>query len=573
MSVSSKKPNVILGITLLLVTVAGLCLFSFLFVPEPVLSHDSGFYDEAFTLHISVPANSKVYYTLDGSVPDRNSHLYTEPLTIVNNSRNPNTYSMLTDVVPIFNTDLIETYAPIDIDYYPFQAPDYLIDKCTVLRAVAINPFGITSEIITQSYFVELPPERYPNCNILSLVTDPDNLFDPETGIYVTGKTFRDYVENNLSSEQWRAENWQSAHWRFWDANYRQRGADWEREATMQFFDTSGKLFLDENGGIRIRGGISRSTLPRSLNLYARDASNKTDTFRYPLFGNDFIPDAVSLSAGGNQLITQFNDYMMTQRSRNRNMATVLFEPYVLFLNGEYWGYYWMTEKFNETYFAHYYGIDPNNCIIVKDEELEAGRTGDLDLYLSMVEYILTHDLSIQENYDQACELMDIDSFLDYFCTMAYIAREEDWPWGNWAMWRTRLPENSPYGDTKWRWILFDCNSTCMSSYEDNTSWDTLSVILDYPLFASFWRNPYFQEIFRQRILEIADTDFNPQEMDAFIQEYTKTMEPLLAQSWKRFYGSENELQTDYYDTMERIRQFFLNRKPYVEAWFVDSGE
>lgn len=190
-----------------------------------------------------------------------------------------------------------------------------------------------------------------------------------------------------------------------------------------------------------------------------------------------------------------------------------------------------------------------------------------------MVEYILTHDLSIQENYDRACELIDIDSFLDYFCTMAYIAREEDWPWGNWAMWRTRLPENSPYGDTKWRWILFDCNSTCMSSYEDNTSWDTLSVILDYPLFASFWRNPYFQEIFRQRILEIADTDFNPQEMDAFIQEYTKTMEPLLAQSWKRFYGSENELQTDYYDTMERIRQFFLNRKPYVEAWFVDSGE
>lgn len=561
MSISSPK-NILFWSVVLFITAAGCFLFSFLFIPAPELSHNSGFYEEDFRLTISVPPNSEVYYTLDGSLPDRSAYRYTEPLIITDSSRNPNTHSMRTDVAAFFYTDLMEKYDPVDAGYYPYQAPDYLVDKCTVLRAVAINSLGTTSEIVSASYFVGISPEKYPNCNIISLITDPSNLFDPEIGIYVTGNTFEKYMENEAPD----------ANWRFWEANYRQHGSDWEREAVFHIFDKEGDFVLDENGSIRIRGGVSRGTLPRSLNLYARDRINTTDTFGCHLFGNGYDPAVVSLSSGGNQLITQFNDYMMTQRVGNLNFVTLLFEPYVLFLDGEYWGFYWMTEKFDETYFSHYYNIDPNNCIIIKDEGLEAGRTSDLDLYNSMVEYIVSNDMSVPANYAKACELIDIDSCLDYLCTMAYIARDEDWPSYNWAMWRTRMPEGNSFGDTKWRWILFDCNSTSMSSYEDNTDWDTLSVILEYPLYEALWANSSFREAFQRRIMEIADTNFNAQEMDQFICEYTKEMEPILVQSWKRFYGRDNTMQTTYYDTMERIRQFFLNRKPYVESWFSDTA-
>lgn len=557
---SFSKRTIFFWLVILLITFLGICLFSCLFVSTPELSHDSGFYMEDFQLNIVVPPYTEVYYTLDGSLPDRDSYRYTEPLIITNSSENPNTHSMRTDIAACFYTDLIEKYMPVDAAL-SYQVPDYLVDKCTVLRAVAINSFGITSEIVSASYFVEISPADYPNCNIISLITDPNNLFDPESGIYVTGNTFEDYIENEEPHK----------HWRFWEANYRQQGSDWERDAVFHFFDTNGNLVLEENGGIRIRGGVSRGTLPRSLNLYAREYPNASDTFDYPLFNNDYIPETVSLSAGGNQLMTQFNDYMMTQRVRDRNFATMLFEPYVMFLDGEYWGYYWLTEKFDETYFKHYYNIDPDNCIIIKEGELEAGRSSDLALYNNMEDYIISNDMSVPENYAKACEMIDIDSCLDYFSTMVYIARDEDWPHANWAMWRTRIPEESPYGDTKWRWILYDCNSTSMSSYGDNTDSDTLSVVMGDPLFSALWENSSFREAFQVRILEIADTNFNAREMDVFIQKYARKMEPILAQSWKRFYGSDNDIQVYYYETMERIRQFFLNRKPYVEKWFSDT--
>lgn len=547
-----------------LVTFIGFLLCSLSSSNPPALSHDSGFYESEFQLTLSAPRNSEIYYTLDGSIPTKDSIHYDGPITISNKTGNPNVYSARTDVAAYFRTDLLEKYEATDRTYHPYVVPDYLVDKCTVLRAVSINSIGIASEVTSASFFVELSPEDYPNCNIISLVTDPANLFDPEIGIYVTGKVFEEYMQTGPTRPVWR----------LWEANYRQRGSDWERSAVFHMFNSDGQLFLEKNGAIRIHGGLSRSMLPRSLNLYANYPSNNIDTFGYNLFGNDYDPGTVTLSSGGNQLITQFNDYMMTQRVRDLNIATMLFEPYVLFIDGEYWGFYWMTEKIDETYLAHYYNVNPDNCIIIKDHTLEAGRSSDMDLYNSMVEYITSNDMSIPENYAKACTLIDIDSCLDYFCTMTYIARHADWPGQNWAMWRTRQPEGSSYGDTKWRWILYDCNSDSMSVNVDNINHDTLSLLIsEYPLFASLWENVSFREAFRDRILEIADTNFNAHEMDQFIQEYNKKMEPVLAQSWKRFYGSENHQDASYDKKMERIRQFFLNRKTAVEGWFADSVE
>ena len=52
-------------------------------IQAPVLSVESGFYDAPFALEISASEKAKVYYTLDGSIPDEDSFLYTQPLQIV----------------------------------------------------------------------------------------------------------------------------------------------------------------------------------------------------------------------------------------------------------------------------------------------------------------------------------------------------------------------------------------------------------------------------------------------------------------------------------------------------------
>lgn len=551
---------------IILIVISALSLWGVAYceVESPQISHSSGFYEEPFELVMSASLGSEIYYTLDGSVPNRNSFRYTGPVQISNRSLEQNVHSMRTDVSTGFYKDLLYEFKTLDEDPL-YQEPDYLLDKCTIIRAISVNRAGMISDEVSMTYFVGIPPESYDGCKIVSLVTEPDNLFSEDKGIYVTGDKFEQYLENGEVGE----------HWRFWDANYRQRGADWEREAIFHFFDADGRLFLSKVGGIRVHGGVSRGTLPRSLNLYARAEYDHSDVFEGDLFDSGVYPHAVTLNSGGNQLITQINDYMMTQKVRERNYTTLLFEPYVLFLNGEYWGFYWMSEKYDESYLNFYYGVDEDNCIIIKNSTVEAGPEGGLQLYNIMKEFISQNDMAEEKNYAKACEMIDIDSFLDYYATMIYIARAEDWPHGNWAAWRSRTYGSSAYADTKWRWMLFDCNSTCMNTYPgfDMTAYNTLEEIAaSDPLFSSLWRNESFRKDFQDRIFEIADQCFDAEEMDRFIREYTENMEPALRKSWARFYGSQNNKYEEYIQTLDSIRHFFLNRRAYVETWFPEEN-
>ena len=271
----------------------------------PVFSHESGFYNENFYLSIDVETGSNsatIYYTLDGSTPTEESAVYTEPILIEDATQHENVYSMNTDTSTGFYSDLIEKYETIDQDP-GYKAPDYLVDKCTIVRAMAVWEDGVVSEVATGSWFVGIEPEKYDECNFISIITNPENLFDEEKGIYVTGKKFEYYLKAGEIYKEWR----------WWDSNYRWTGSEWEREAVFQMFDGDGKLVLTKKGGIRTRGGVSRATLPRGLNLYAREEYDEGGTFGVALFDNGYVPQSISLTSGGNHTITQFCDYMISQ--------------------------------------------------------------------------------------------------------------------------------------------------------------------------------------------------------------------------------------------------------------------
>ena len=81
---------------------------------------------------------------------------------------------------------------------------------------------------------------------------------------------------------------------------------------------------------------------------------------------------------------------------------------------------------------------------------------------------------------------------------------------------------------------------------------------------------PYadFRAAFEERIFEIADTCFDAQEMSDYIDDYIEKMPKILEHSWARFYGSENDKDTVFYELMEDHRTFFNERREMVEAWF-----
>lgn len=88
---------------------------------DPVLSAESGFYEESFELSISHALGTEVYYTRDGSIPTVESMHYEESILIDDASDNPNVYAARDDIYP------------------GVYIPEETVDKAVVVRAIAVD--------------------------------------------------------------------------------------------------------------------------------------------------------------------------------------------------------------------------------------------------------------------------------------------------------------------------------------------------------------------------------------------------------------------------------------------------
>lgn len=521
---------------------------------ELTFSRESGFYAESFELELYSPIGTKIYYTLDGSDPDENAFLYTEPIVIDDATAHDNVYSLRTDVSAGFLAEEIEKYSFNDPGY---KIPDYLIDKCTVVKAAYCDFDGNFSETETKSYFVGYHDKKgYNGLNIISITTDPDNLFDYDTGIYVLGRIYDDY---NLQQE----EPW----WWWWRANYYMSGMEWERKADIQIFDAGRNLVLDRKCGIRVQGGGSRGRVPRNINLYAREQYDGENRFYVDLFGTGYMADTITLFAGGG-VDAKLQDMLIAKLMSDRNYTTMSYKPYVAFLDGEYWGLYWLTEKYDAAYLGYTFNVEKKDIVMIKNGELEEGEQEDFTLYTELMEYMSNADMSIHENYEYACEMIDMQSYIDYYATETYIGRYQDWPVQNEALWRSRETGNEEFRDGKWRWMLFDVNSGGLSS--DIIEMDTFRITMDRSaMFRNLCRNDEFKQRFVLTFMDLVNTSFAEENIDPIISEYITLMEEPMPRYLKRFFGTEDESR--FIAAVEDVQRFFHQRKPYIVQHLKDD--
>ena len=97
------------------------------------------------------------------------------------------------------------------------------VDKADVIRAVAVDGQGNRSAVSTAIYFIgyQDKAEFYRNYKVISLTEDPDDLFDPERGIYIQGNAFDEWLHSDAydpSLDEWLIPG-----------NYLNRGREWER--------------------------------------------------------------------------------------------------------------------------------------------------------------------------------------------------------------------------------------------------------------------------------------------------------------------------------------------------------
>lgn len=518
-------------------------------------SKEPGFYDEPFYLEIHGANNCKIYYTLDGTEPSEDSIPYDGAFYLEDATRHANIYSARTDTSTAFLTELVEKYSSGNPGY---TIPDYNVDKCNTVRAAAFDKNGNCTETISGSYFIGLTGgAAYKDMAVVSLITDPENLFDYNNGIYVTGNVF-DKFRELLPNENTPLRNC----WWWWESNYSKKGREYERTAHIEIFNPDKRLMLSENCGFRIQGRGSRGKLPKSLNIYARVEYSGSRTFDEDIFEIGSKPHKFVIFSGGDDTAYKIKDYLAHSIESGLNFSTMEFQPALLFLDGEYWGTYYITESYNAEYISGHYGVAEEDVIIVKEYEVAEGEEEDLALYQAMQTYIAENDMTVETNYQTAQSLIDLSSYIDYYAAQIFIGRHGDWPLQNEGAWRTRsIVSGSRYADGRWRWLLFDVNSGGLAL--DLLETDTLAdVITADRVFASLFENTGFKKQFAERLLYIADEIYSDEKIDRFINDYMENMKEPICMSNQRFHNWE--LRDSIGENAENIRSFLKQRSDYI---------
>lgn len=520
---------------------------------EVIFSAASGFYDEPFLLEMGAGENCDIYYTLDGTEPTKDSASYDGPIWITDISGTPNKYADIGGI------------SLIDDVYLPTQP----VEKTNIIRAIAIDEEGRRSRESSAVYFVGYAgKDGFENVAVISLITDPDSLFGFENGIYVTGAVWE---MNRERTEELQQED---EEWMFHvPANYSRRGKGWQREAVLQYFDKEGNFVHEQQIGLRVRGGPwSSACNQKSFNLIALPENDGNPYVCEGLFGRKESSLMLRTGASRDMYATNIRDVLNQTLVADRNVGIQEYEPCQVFLNGEYWGLYNLQERMDTSYFASHYGVEEDNVIVYKNAWIRIGDWQEQNLYLDMVDFAVNNDLSQDENYEQIQQMMDIQSYIDYFCFEVYVANCDS-VGNNCGLWRVRETGSGPYEDGRWRWFIFDTDDSA-GMIPGHTDADTDSFkegnwqknILGDELFTALLQNAEFKEQFVTTFMDMANGNFNAEKIFAKIDELTERYCDAAVMSHQRF-QDENADEAGYYEAVSVLKDFYGKRYDYITAY------
>lgn len=444
----------------------------------PAFSVTPGIYDNAVTVAITAGEGETIRYTTDCTTPNASSEVYSGELSISKNS---------------------------------------------VIRAAAFRDGYLSGDVATATYLFRSDGVNHA-LPVVTLVTDPDNLWNSKTGIYATGDQFdpdaASYADTLKSATYYQAKF----------ATEEQVDTIWEKPAAFSLFDDNGKQVFTQNVGIRIAGSFGRGRAQKGFNVIARKEYGK-GSMEYPFFENRPYKEykAVVLRAGAqDQNRSKIRDELASGllEGTDINILYQAYRPTVLYLNGEYWGVYFMKEKRNRFFVAQHENTE-NNVDLAIGKGFKQRSYGDNSDWVSLYEYATTHDLSASDAYNYVAERMDVDSFRDYMIAEIYNGNTDTY---NFQYYRLK--------GGKWKFIFYDFCWGFQSPGHETLAFrmgKTPSDVCSAKLFAAMLQNKGWRDSFCRRFGELLNTAFAPERVTALIEELYGYVEPEIKREREKF--------------------------------------
>lgn len=397
------------------------------------------------------------------------------------------------------------------------------IKKTTVLRIMSKEAGKLSSDVNNYSYILDTGHKT----SVMSLIIDSKKL---------------NKVNNNTSL----------------NSKVQERGY-------VDYFDKEGEGF-SINVGLKLFGGSTRSYKKKSYEIKFKKKYGDAK-LKYKVFKNvdSSVFDSLVLRTGSqdefqyNDQRTVIKDIVATSLMGQYTDVDVQdYVPIVLYINGKYWGIYFIREKVDETFVSNHYNVKAtktDTSILRIDGEVKSGTDKK---YNSMINFINSNSLSNSKNYEKIKEQIDIQSFSDFWIGEIYTA--------NYDILNTRYFSNPLVDNGKWKYIFYDIDSgffrTTQNTFNEYTnpsgmgSWNFPTVLL---------RNMMKSSEFKSTFLERLSYNLNntwayknvEKRIDEVIDEIGKDEFKKNAERWGNSYSHWEK-------SIKSMKTFAKNRNSYV---------
>ena len=478
-------------------------------IASPVFSADSGLYKNAFDLSITCEKDCEIYYTTDGSMPTTDSTRYTGPISLSSETISEESYAA--------RPDLTVNHAVL---------ADSSVPHAIIVRAIAVNKNLKRSVSTTATYFFGAATD-YPAIPVLSIVADPDDFFG-DHGIYTLGKTYDAYVASGGFPNSITA-----------DANYTQSGKEWERTAALLYSDSVDAPFVfSETAGVRI---ASRHNwlAQKDFMLYHRDIYSDDPGFAFPAFYADSTPSKLYLR------FAKEREYFISSLLAAAGYPCFPVQPVSLFLNGEYWGAYYLEEAVSSEYISNAFGITPNGLTILKSGERITGSGMSALEYNNLLSFASSSDLSDDDNYQKLTANLDLSSYETYYAYQLFLGNSDYAPYKNCVVWRN--------GDEDSWHILANSFDSTLEQYMLDQGVTTNSV--DYLMqhdafFSSLMENASFRKDFSQAVRSVCRKLSDADTLEAVISECSDALDADTLEDFSAYLENRSYYLLHYLDEL-----------------------
>lgn len=278
-----------------------------------------------------------------------------------------------------------------------------------------------------------------------------------------------------------------------------EHGIEWERPVNIEYFEPGGKLGFNVPAGIRIHGNFSRLFNPKkSYRIYFKKAYGGPGNLDYPVFEDTTVTkfDKLILRAGFQDTFThrgipdradRHNQAKYITDQVVRNLHAQMGQPIahgrwvLLYLNGEFWGLYNLTERIDLQMLRSYSDKNAEWDVIVKESGWEDGvwynreevRDGGYDGWLENQNWVGSADFTNPGNIGALQWRVDMENVFSYMFLQAYV-QNTDWPGANWVVYR-RWDEGAVGPERQWRMMVWDAEDAFGSGEDGRYDLNTVS--------------------------------------------------------------------------------------------------